>query len=351
MSDAANKARGLEIEGLKVSYGDNTVIEQIDFDMKPGEFITLLGRSGCGKSTMLRYVAGLLDADTSGTLKISGTDLAKAPPHKRNIGFVFQNYALFPHMTVFDNVAFGLRARKVPRADIPKRVRAALDLVQLGKHEDYYPRNLSGGMQQRVALARSLVIDPDVLLLDEPLSALDANLRHDVRMELKALHDRLPDLMVICVSHDREDALTLSHRIALMRAGGMEQVGTAEDLYDRPATRYVAEFLGPVNFLPTDFVQSIGVGNELASPQANTPEAAFCLRPESLHVADKGTASFNAQCVDVDWRGSHVDVYLGVDQGERLQLRSQVSRGTPLPNPGETVTCSFQPQDLHYVAA
>jgi len=348
----ASEGAGLQIDGLKVRFGSNTVLQRIDFDMQPGEFVTLLGRSGCGKSTMLRYVAGLLKADIEGSLKIGGRDLSHAPAHRRNIGFVFQNYALFPHMSVFDNVAFGLRAHKAPKGEIPGKVKAALDLVQLTGYEDYYPRNLSGGMQQRVALARALVVDPDVLLLDEPLSALDANLRNDVRQELKALHQRLPNLMVICVSHDREDALTLSHRIALMRTGNMEQVGSPGDLYDRPSTRYVAEFLGPVNFLPTDFVGEVASGHpDPRGAQANDPGSAYCLRPESLHLSQKGDVTFEAQCRTVDWRGSHSEVVLGIDRGPGFHAKAVVPREERLPNPGETVNCWFSKDTLHYVPA
>jgi len=339
----------LVIDGLRVRFGDKEVLQQIDFNMQPGEFVTLLGRSGCGKSTMLRYIAGLLEADIEGSMHIGSINLGDLPPHKRNTGFVFQNYALFPHMTVEQNTAFGLRARGTPKAEVPVRVAKALDLVQLTGYEHYYPRNLSGGMQQRVALARALVTEPQVLLLDEPLSALDANLRHDVRRELRLLHERLTELMIICVSHDREDALTLSHRIALMRAGGMEQVGTPGDLYDRPRTRYVAEFLGAVNFLPPAFVEFIAPG--LASVhQTGDSNPAYCLRPEQINTEGRGDITFDALCIESNWRGSVTEVDLKAIWSEDLRLRATLTRDVAQPEVGQTVSCSFSSERLHYVS-
>lgn len=339
----------LTIDGLRVRFGDKEVLQRIDFSMQPGEFVTLLGRSGCGKSTMLRYIAGLLDAEVEGSLRVGNKNLGELPPHKRNTGFVFQNYALFPHMTVEQNTAFGLRARKTPKAEMPAKIAKALDLVQLTGYEHYYPKNLSGGMQQRVALARALVTEPEVLLLDEPLSALDANLRHDVRRELRLLHERLTELMIICVSHDREDALTLSHRIALMRAGGMEQVGTPGDLYDRPRTRYVAEFLGAVNFLPPAFVESIAPGFE-GKHRAGDGNPAYCLRPEQINTEGRGDITFDAVCIESNWRGAATEVELKAPWHEELILRATLTRDVAQPAVGETVTCSFSSQRLHYVS-
>ena len=226
---------GVQIDHLTVRFGSRTVLDDLSLTIQRGELLTVLGRSGCGKTTLLRFIAGFIEADgLSGTLTVAGHDLTHVPPHKRNLGLLFQSYALFPHLSVFENVAFGLRARRTPSKDVARRVADALKLVQLGDAGHVMPAQLSGGMQQRVALARALVIEPDVLLLDEPLSALDANLRASVRSELKALHERLPNLTIVCVTHDQDDALVLSDRTLLMREGRIAQLGTPQQLYDTP---------------------------------------------------------------------------------------------------------------------
>jgi len=204
---------GVRIDRLSVRFGTRTVLDDLSLTIERGELLTVLGRSGCGKTTLLRFIAGFIEADgLAGTLTVAGRDLTHVPPFKRNLGLLFQSYALFPHLSVYDNVAFGLRARRLKAGEIARRVADALKLVQLGDAGHVMPAQLSGGMQQRVALARALVIEPDVLLLDEPLSALDANLRASVRTELKALHERLPNLTIVCVTHDQDDALVLSDR-------------------------------------------------------------------------------------------------------------------------------------------
>ena len=207
---------------------------------------------------------------------MAGHDLTHVPPHKRNLGLLFQSYALFPHLSVFENVAFGLRARRTPSKDVARRVADALKLVQLGDAGHVMPAQLSGGMQQRVALARALVIEPDVLLLDEPLSALDANLRASVRSELKALHERLPNLTIVCVTHDQDDALVLSDRTLLMREGRIAQLGTPQQLYDTPADGFVARYLGAANLLPPQVAFSMG------DARHNERDRVACLRPEAL---------------------------------------------------------------------
>ena len=245
MSGAA--APALAVRRLRKTFGAVVAVDEVSLEAAPGEFLSLLGPSGCGKSTVLRMVAGLVEPD-SGQVILAGEDITRVAVHRRNLGLVFQSYALFPHMTVFDNVAFGLRRHRVTEAALRPRVERMLDLVRLGPLGARHPRELSGGQQQRVALARALVTEPRVLLLDEPLSNLDALLRDEMRVELKRLQERLGTTMIF-VTHDQAEALILSDRVVLMDAGHVEQVGSPEEVYRRPATPFVARFLGRANFL------------------------------------------------------------------------------------------------------
>jgi len=243
---AAERPPALSLRRLRKVYGAVTAVDEVSLDVAPGEFLSLLGPSGCGKSTILRIVAGLVEPD-GGQVLLAGEDVTRVPVHRRNVGLVFQSYALFPHMTVFENVAFGPR-RRVPEAEVRPRVERILDLVRLAELGGRHPRELSGGQQQRVALARALVTEPRVLLLDEPLSNLDALLRDEMRVELKRLQERLGTTMVF-VTHDQAEALTLADRVVVMDRGRVEQVGRPEEVYRRPATAFVARFLGRANFL------------------------------------------------------------------------------------------------------
>ena len=236
------------LKGIVKRFGSVTAVHRFDLDVEEGNFVTLLGPSGCGKTTTLRMIAGLLNP-SEGEIEIKGRSVTRVPIHKRNLGIVFQNYALFPHKTIFDNVAFGLKYRKVSKADIRDRVSRALDLVQLPDVGSRFPRQLSGGQQQRIALARAIVVEPDVLLLDEPLSALDANLREDMRVELKRIQSQL-GITTVFVTHDQAEALAMSDRIVVMSAGHVEQVGAPEDVYTAPASAFVARFLGNSNLMP-----------------------------------------------------------------------------------------------------
>ncbi|WP_247893738.1 ABC transporter ATP-binding protein [Azospirillum endophyticum] len=238
---------GVDIEGVNLSYGSNHVLKDVNLAIKPGEFFAFLGPSGCGKTTLLRLIAGFNTAQR-GEVRIGGRDISTLPPHRRDVGMVFQSYALWPHMTVRRNVAFGLEERRVPRAEIERRVDAALELVGLKHLADRRPSQLSGGQQQRVALARTIVIEPKILLLDEPLSNLDAKLRVQMRQELLSLQRKL-GLTTIFVTHDQEEANTICDRIAVMEDGRVQQVGTPQDLYDHPANLFVAGFLGTANVL------------------------------------------------------------------------------------------------------
>ncbi len=247
--DAAAAPRGARVELVHLTkyYGDVAANRDVNLDVRPGEFLTFLGPSGSGKTTALMIIAGFV-VPTSGDVRINGRSIVQVPVHKRGIGMVFQNYALFPHLTVARNVAFPLEMRNMPKAEVARRVEAVLDLVRLGGLGDRRPRQLSGGQQQRVALARALVFEPSVLLLDEPLGALDAKLREEMKLELKRLHHKI-GATVLFVTHDQEEALTLSDRIAVFNDGALAQVGTPDELYHRPADRFVADFIGETNLL------------------------------------------------------------------------------------------------------
>lgn len=233
----------LKLENLTVAYGkDAPVLKNLNLSVEKGEFVSLLGPSGCGKTTTLRTIAGFLKP-LSGRVLIGGKDYTNVPTHKRNIGVVFQNYALFPHMSVFENVAFGLRMRKIPRQEIEKKVRRALEMVGLAGFEKRLPSELSGGQQQRVAIARAIVIEPDLLLMDEPLSNLDANLRMEMRSEIKQLQKNL-GITTVYVTHDQSEAIALSDRVVVMNSGKIEQVATPQEIFSNPKTSFVASFIG-----------------------------------------------------------------------------------------------------------
>ncbi|KUM36385.1 ABC transporter ATP-binding protein [Arthrobacter sp. EpRS71] len=254
-ADRKTRGAGLSLRRLAKSYGPVHALKEVSLDIAPGEFVTFLGPSGSGKSTTLNLISGFQDV-TSGEILLDGTVLQDVKPHKRELGIVFQNYALFPHMTAGQNVEYSLKQRKIPASERKTRVRKALESVGLGGYGDRYPRELSGGQQQRVAVARALVFEPRVLLMDEPLGALDRKLRQVLQLEIKRLHREL-GITFIFVTHDQEEALVMSDRIAVFNEGLIEQVGTASELYENPATPFVAEFLGETNALKGS-VQSIG---------------------------------------------------------------------------------------------
>jgi len=247
---------GVKLEKVAKSFGSVIAVEDLDVTFEEGSFTTLLGPSGCGKTTILRMVAGL-ETPTSGDILLDNKRINDVPIHKRNLGLVFQNYALFPHRTIGQNIAFGLKYRGVSKSDAATKVKAALDIVRLPGVEDRYPSQLSGGQQQRIALARAIVIEPDVLLLDEPLSALDANLREEMRVELKAIQHRI-GVTSIFVTHDQSEALAMSDKIIVMSAGKVQQVGAPEEVYNSPANAFVANFLGASNILTVRVVGSDG---------------------------------------------------------------------------------------------
>lgn len=300
MSNTAGHA--LQIRELTKRYGKFTAVDRVSLEIERGEFLTLLGPSGSGKTTILMAVAGFVAPD-AGIIQLDGRNITALPPEQRNFGMVFQGYALFPHMTVAENVAFPLRVRGVSRADRDIKVRAALDLVQLGAFAERLPRQLSGGQQQRVALARALVFDPAILLLDEPLSALDKKLRAELQEELKSLHRRVGRTF-INVTHDQEEALSLSDRIAILNHGRLVQHGPAAFLYENPRTRFVADFLGKSNFIKATWLRQEGnaailrVGDmELRQNSHNIPANAdsimLSLRPERIRILSSTDAADN----------------------------------------------------------
>ena len=248
---------GITLVALRKFYGDVEAVRGIDIDIRPGEFFSLLGPSGCGKTSTLRMIAGFEDP-TSGQVLLDGADVSATPAHERPVNTVFQNYALFPFMSVADNVGFGLKYEKISKQEASRRVAQALDLVRMGDYAKRKPSQLSGGQQQRVALARALVLGPRVLLLDEPLGALDAKLRKTLQVELKSLQERV-GITFVYVTHDQEEALTMSDRIAVMAHGLVEQIGTPAEVYEQPATAYVADFLGSANVVD---VQVVGAGSD-----------------------------------------------------------------------------------------
>ncbi len=237
----------LQLKGINKYFGKNHVIKNVDLQIEKGEFVTFLGPSGCGKTTLLRMIAGFYEPD-EGEILLNGKRIEKIPPYGRNTAMVFQEYALFPHMTVFDNVAYGLKVKKTAAADLAKRVAAALELMQLQGMERRFPNQLSGGQQQRVAVARALVMDPEVLLLDEPLSNLDAKLRESVRVELREIQQKM-GLSTIYVTHDQSEALSMSDKIVVLKDGVIHQIGTAQEIYFEPKTPFVADFIGTTNLL------------------------------------------------------------------------------------------------------
>ena len=250
----------LKLEHISKSFEGVEVLKDISLDVKKGEFITFLGPSGCGKTTTLKIVSGLLDPD-EGRVVLHGQDVTELPPEKRNVNTVFQSYALFPHMTVEGNVGYGLKLKKVPKAEIAKRVKEMLELVQLAGYEKRYPEELSGGQQQRVAIARALANGPEVLLLDEPLGALDLQLRRQMQLELKRLQKKL-GITFIYITHDQEEAINMSDRIVVMDKGVFQQVGTPDEVYNRPKNEFVARFVGNANIIPGEGGESLAIRTE-----------------------------------------------------------------------------------------
>jgi iron(III) transport system ATP-binding protein len=351
--DLATDASGVRIEAVNLSYGANHVLKGVDLDIRPGEFFAFLGPSGCGKTTLLRAIAGFARPQT-GRVLIAGKDVLRLPPWKRDVGMVFQSYALWPHLTVRRNVAFGLEERKVPRGEIARRVTAALDLVGMAGLAERLPSQLSGGQQQRVAVARTIAIEPKVLLLDEPLSNLDARLRVQVRRELRDLQQRL-GITTIFVTHDQEEANTICDRIAVMNDGVVQQVGTPIELYERPANLFVAGFLGTANILEGVVA---GSGAERAfvtggirvpvPPSAAIPAGArMVFRPQDARInrEESGMTAVPGTIGHREFLGSTVRYAIRVGATE-ITVDTPFHSGDPLHESGESVTVGVPSRSL-----
>lgn len=320
LAEGASSTR-VQLQEVVKEYGNNRVLHGIDLDIKPGEFVSLLGPSGCGKTTALRVIAGLEPA-TSGAVLFGGTDVSKVATNKRDIGMVFQAYSLFPHLRAVDNTAFGLRRRGVSKREAAQRAQDALDLVGLSALADRYPHELSGGQQQRVALARALVTEPKVLLLDEPLSALDAKVRVQLRDEIRRIQLRL-GMTTVFVTHDQEEALAVSDRIAVMNAGRIEQIGTPEDLYRRPVNDIVASFVGLSSIARGeargDIVEVFGVAIPLLQPQTGAVDV--FLRPEQLVLTSASEGSVLGAVMESTFLGSLRRTVVRTENGTALRIQ------------------------------
>jgi putative spermidine/putrescine transport system ATP-binding protein len=321
----------LSLRGLCKSFGDVVAVDGVDLELARGEFVTFLGPSGSGKTTTLQMIAGL-QRPSGGRILLEGAPLDPLPPHRRNIGMVFQHYALFPHMTIAGNIAFPLEMRRVPAEEIRRRVGEVLDLVGLPDLADRYPAQLSGGQQQRVALARALVFRPPLLLMDEPLGALDRKLREQMQIEITRIHREL-DASIVYVTHDQEEALVMSDRIAVFRDGRIDQLGTARELYERPRTSFVAGFIGETNFFPgrvlwrdgtlcaldTPAGKVVGVP---AGPLAEGEAAVLAVRPERIAFTDDADG-LEARVGDVIYLGNQMKYVLTLPDGRELTATQQ----------------------------
>ena len=333
----------LEVVNLKKNWGAVQVLSDVNFDIEPGGFLTLLGPSGCGKSTILRLVSGL-DEVSGGQILIGGKDVARVPAAERNIGMVFQNYALFPHMTIAENITYGLNVRKVAKADKKKALARVAEMMALSELLDRKPSQLSGGQQQRVALARVLVSDRPLVLMDEPLSNLDAKLRVEIRSEIRALNRKL-GITVVYVTHDQSEALSMSDRVVLMNAGDVSQVGTPKDLYDKPANIFAAGFIGtpPMNLLSTGDVRAPAT---LAPEGGMAPcDTIFGVRPESLSLNANGVDfSATARVESLEYEGKVFLVHLVAPSGTRFVV---AHAGDGAPEEGSEINVGWTAASTH----
>jgi spermidine/putrescine transport system ATP-binding protein len=348
----------VHLTGITKRFGDVVAVDNIDLEIADGEFFAMLGPSGCGKTTTLRMIAGL-DFPTMGSLKIFGDEVGTLPPNKRPVNTVFQNYALFPHMNVLDNVAFGLRMNGTNKAAAYKEAREMIGIVRLDGLESRRPSQMSGGQQQRVALARALVNHPKVLLLDEPLGALDLKLRQEMQGELKRLQQDL-GISFVFVTHDQEEALTMSDRIAVMHDGELLQVGSPEDIYENPANRFVANFIGQTNLLEGTVEDSTTVclanGARVAAPNANAvgTKVAISVRPERAHIRARadipaGETSVDGAVVSVTYLGNARVYGVKLDWMD-MEVREENRPGAVLHEPGTEISITWDPAVISVVA-
>ena len=352
----------VDIKGVNKIYGTNHVVKDLNLLVEEGEFLTLLGSSGCGKTTTLRMIAGF-EEPTTGSITVEGEPIEDKEPYERNVNTVFQSYALFPHMTIYDNVAYGLKMKKVPKKEIKERVLKMLEMVQLSGFEKRYPSQLSGGQKQRVAIARALIDRPKVLLLDEPLGALDLKLRKQMQLELKRLQKKL-NITFIYVTHDQEEALTMSDRIAIMHDGVMDQIGSPTEIYERPATKFVATFIGETNVFDGT-IRSIeggkaviGIENGEVTSSGSVEEGdgkntgfavnefvTVSVRPEKMHFSPKPVEGFTVPAVvrDYIYVGSVLKCIAVLPNGNEIKMEKLA--GEELPPIGEKVFICWEPED------
>ena len=352
----------VDIKGVNKIYGTNHVVKDLNLLVEEGEFLTLLGSSGCGKTTTLRMIAGF-EEPTTGSITVEGEPIEDKEPYERNVNTVFQSYALFPHMTIYDNVAYGLKMKKVPKKEIKERVLKMLEMVQLSGFEKRYPSQLSGGQKQRVAIAQALINRPKVLLLDEPLGALDLKLRKQMQLELKRLQKKL-NITFIYVTHDQEEALTMSDRIAIMHDGVMDQIGSPTEIYERPATKFVATFIGETNVFDGT-IRSIeggkaviGIENGEVTSSGSVEEGdgkntgfavnefvTVSVRPEKMHFSPKPVEGFTVPAVvrDYIYVGSVLKCIAVLPNGNEIKMEKLA--GEELPPIGEKVFICWEPED------
>jgi ABC-type Fe3+/spermidine/putrescine transport system ATPase subunit len=361
---SADKQPMVQFKGILKRFGQVTAVETMDFDIEEGSLVTLLGPSGCGKTTLLRMVAGL-EAPTEGDILIRGKRINDTPIHKRNLGMIFQNYALFPHKTIFDNVAFGLKYRDVSKEEIRAKVTRALEMVRLPGVEARMPSQLSGGQQQRIAMARAIVIEPDVLLMDEPLSALDENLREEMRREVDNLQQML-GVTTIFVTHDQREALSMSDKILVMKDGRKQQEGGPEAVYNEPANHFVADFLGHSNFIPGEVVE---IDDERVQVRIETGDLLFAENkggfskgdavemivraqrfdafPKAEFQATEGMNHFEGRIKDRSYMGGEVSYFIEVGDDREIHIISMMR--TRLYEVGEAVSVQVAPHHCHLI--
>ena len=336
----------IKLEHVSKSFGDKVVLDDINLYIKEGEFITFLGPSGCGKTTLLRLIAGFLAPD-SGVITLDGKDISELPPHKRPLNTVFQRYALFPHLDVYDNVAFGLKLRKLPSDEIDRKVARVLKLVSMTDYEDRDVNSLSGGQQQRIAIARAIVNEPRVLLLDEPLSALDLKMRKDMQIELKEMHKKL-GITFIYVTHDQEEAVTLSDTIVVLNEGRIQQIGTPVDIYNEPQNEFVADFIGESNILNGTMLRDRRVsfiGHEFDCVDEGFGENVpvdVVVRPEDIYIMNNTEAAqFTAKVKSCTFKGVHYEMFVETDNGCELMIQDYNAFEV-----GSTVGLYIKPVDI-----
>jgi len=357
-----NRKPLIAVRGLAKSYSGSVALDRVDLDVLPGEFLTLLGPSGSGKTTLLGLIAGII-LPSEGSIEFAGRDISRVPPERRDIGVVFQNYALFPHMTVRENVGFPLRFRNIAKSEQATRIREALELVRLDQLGDRYPSELSGGQQQRVALARAIIFNPTILLMDEPLSALDKKLRDHMKLELRQLQERL-NLTIVYVTHDQDEALALSTRIAVMQDGRIQQIGSPEEIYEHPNSRFVADFVGDANLINVPVIGSqqdaifvqladkrLPIALDRTIERRNAGRALVLVRPEHIMVGPNArtlNSSFKGRVVSSLYEGNarRFDIDLN---GTIISARTGSLLSGILPTPDEIVDFGWHDDHAHLV--